>query len=645
MRSGFYADDMSNSLSWTALLEEGPSRYEMLVHGSPSGPVPGRYYPLSNYAYFLFDLVHGNAFVYKFIISLCVMISILLFALLIIEVFKRKEIAATSILILPLFMQFRIFYDPITSFHAFMQILLIFLVLTLISLNRFLEKHKKYYLVLSLITFTCTIFLYEISYLFIFFVLFLILRSKIGFQKKLFYTFLYCIPLIFAILLSIRERSRYESMPSYKINFTLVEYVPALLRQIYAAFPLSYYKSNPGNMFSHNMQTVLDRVTLDDLITVSLFIIIAVLLLIKTKWISHKIEIPKNERKINVKSRNINKRFSAKNTNLISVKQRIDKDLLVFGIMLLAIPNILIALSPTYQYLIYWGVAHIPVYISYFGAFLIICTCIDTILKKLKGYLKIGLIGLLIVAISSGYLVNLQNNRQVIETQNQTYWYKRNFLESMQKESNFMNRVPENSLVLYSVEDNLSLDVQPFLFSLTGRTIENIDTRRLLPWYLEMREIDFRERYKLGNPVYWNKFGSSEKDLFNKYEKIFILKYWSNSFTKGYISLSEITDLTLDSEDKATFVKIRDARLYTYNAKQKILGVNLKAYSCERVSLVCSSDLVRLRLTPRVEPLIRGNYLEYEIMPKIGEFNPLQWIDFKSIQVIGMDNPMGGPET
>lgn len=159
LESGFYADDMSNSLSWTSLIKDGPSRFEMLVNGSPSGPVAGRYYPLSNYAYFLFDYVHASAFIYKSIILFCIVLSLLLFALFIKEAFLRTDIAIASVLVIPLFMQFRIFYDPITSFHAFMQILFIFLILSLLLLNRYLLTNKRVYLVLSLLSFACTLFL------------------------------------------------------------------------------------------------------------------------------------------------------------------------------------------------------------------------------------------------------------------------------------------------------------------------------------------------------------------------------------------------------------------------------------------------------------------------------------------------------
>lgn len=95
----------------------------------------------------------------------------------------------------------------------------------------------------------------------------------------------------------------------------------------------------------------------------------------------------------------------------------------------------------------------------------------------------------------------------------------------MQKKSNFINQIPDNSLILFSVDDNLSPDDQPFIFSLAGREIKNVDTRRLLPWYKNIQDSNKTEKYKAEDLVYWNNFGTSEKDLFIKYANVYILKY------------------------------------------------------------------------------------------------------------------------
>jgi hypothetical protein len=457
-------------------------------------------------------------------------------------------------------------------------------------------------------------------------------------KEKFVFIFTFTIPLTMAILLSLRERQLYEVMPAYQINFKIVEWFPALIRQMYASFPLSYFKSNPGGIFDHNVNLLVQKITLSDLITVILFVTIIVVIIKKTNFINPKKNISRtadNARRKLRKKMNVDYSMNiAENTRVILFNE---KDLFIFGLLLLITPNLLLALSPTYQYLIYWGVGHIPVYISYFGTYLIMSFIAFTILSKQRNFRKIIIFWLLIATITASYLVNFQNNRQIIETQNQTYWYKRAFLETMQKESKFLQQIPINSLILFSVDDNLSLDVGPFIFSLTGKQIQNIDTRRLLPWYKNMQDSRNLGKYKTENPFYWDKYGKSEKDLFSKYSNVFILKYWSDSFEKGYVTLSEISDLVLDYEDKSTFVKVIETKIYFLNAKPRITELYFNAFSCPQLFSNCLVKPGYLLLGSIENLSPQSRYASFSIDFQNVGIQSSDWINFKSIQINGMD--------
>lgn len=635
---------MSNSLSWTSLLKGGPSRFEMLVNGSPSGPVAGRYYPLSNYAYFLFDFIHGNAHIYKAFILLCVITSVLLFAQFIKEAFFRTDIAIASILVIPLFFQFRVFYDPITSFHAFMQILFIFLILTLIFLNRYLISGKLTYLVLSILTYSCTLFLYEISYLFLPIMIYFIYKSTKNLREKLSLVAWFCMPLSIALLLTLRERTKFTSMPSYEINFSLIEYFPALLRQIYASFPLSYFYSNPGGIFNHDFKTIIGKIMISDLITITLFLVIVSYVLSKTDYLSWKSlhssgkTLPKKRLSKKTKNKLIAEQISVK-----GVKDSNRRHIFMVGVMLLILPNMLIALSPTYQYLIYWGIAHLPVYICYFGSFLILSVLVDKKMAKSGNRTKHSVAIILIACISIGYAINLQNNRQIVETQNQTYWYKRHFLEMLQKETSFLSSLKTDSLLLYSVEDNLSLDVQPFLYSLTGARIENIDTRRLIPWYKKFREGGKVEDLKTENPDYWAKFGSKESELFSKYKNVFIIKYWSDSYLQGYVAIAEISDLVLDIDDEATFVKTIGAQIFVLKSDKVSLKIEHKTFTCPKLISECLIQANAVTSLSTEDFSKSGQFIKYRLLPEVKSKFDSAWFDFKSIKIGGMDSEINGP--
>jgi hypothetical protein len=433
-------------------------------------------------------------------------------------------------------------------------------------------------------------------------------------------------------------------MPSYEINLNLTEYFPALLRQIYASFPLSYFLSNPGGIFTHDSQEIFNKISLTDLITIALFIVIVVYIFLEMDLLSFRSR--KSTRAKYQKNRLSSKNRKSLLAEQISSKRFNDsnrRQMFLIGTMLLILPNMLIALSPTYQYLISWGIAHLPVYICYFGSFLILIAGVDKFMSKSQSHLKLLIAIVLITTISAGYAINLQNNRQVVETQNQTYWYKRNFLEMSQKQTNFLANLKSDSLLLYSVDDNLSLDVQPFLYSLTGVRAENIDTRRLIPWYKKFREGGNAKELKTENPDYWAKFGAAESELFSKYRNVFIIKYWSDSYSRGYVTFAEISNLVLEINDKATFVQTSSAKIFVLKADRRALKIEYRTFSCPGLSAACRSHLNYVGTLPGENISRSGGFLEYSFQPEVASKLISTWLDVKSIKIQGMDTEIYGP--
>lgn len=156
---------------------------------------------------------------------------------------------------------------------------------------------------------------------------------------------------------------------------------------------------------------MLHKVVLGDLITVLLFVGTITFVIKRTNWIKPRIRSLEVQHQT-TPSEKFNKNYPISSANVKNNKLKNNKyknnALLIFGFLLLIIPNLLIALSPTYQYLIYWGVSHLPVYISYFGAYLIISVVVDSALLRLRNYWKIGVFWLLIIATSAGYLINFK---------------------------------------------------------------------------------------------------------------------------------------------------------------------------------------------------------------------------------------------
>ena len=127
----------------------------------------------------------------------------------------------------------------------------------------------------------------------------------------------------------------------------------------------------------------------------------------------------------------------------------------------------MIALARSYQSLLVFGIGYIPVYIQYFGACILLIGIASYITLKVRSTIIKQLLSVVLaVTLSIIYLVNLQNNRLIVEKMNQTYWYPRNILEVSAKNRIF-DTVPTTSTLIMETDDNLSLDYPPFIYFLT----------------------------------------------------------------------------------------------------------------------------------------------------------------------------------
>jgi hypothetical protein len=118
---------------------------------------------------------------------------------------------------------------------------------------------------------------------------------------------------------------------------------------------------------------------------------------------------------------------------------------------------------------------------------------------------------------------------------------------------------------------------------------------------------------------------------------VFILKYWSDSFEKGYVTLSEISSLVLDNEDKATFVKVIQTKIYLLNTEPQITELYFKTFSCPQLISNCLTKPVNLLLGSKEKLSLQSKYAVFSVDLQNAYIQSSDWIDFKSIQIGGMD--------
>jgi hypothetical protein len=495
-RSGYYNDDAANQLMWAFMkardLDRLPTRlYYYFVKCEWEA---GRFYPLYGLVYLLFNTIHDMTWVRDVLLYKAYIVASigLNFGLMMIFLKRLSGSWAPGLwmaLLMPTFFQFRSFYDPILSFHAFLPALLSLTLLSLILLDRFLTEGRKRDLVMSVVAYLVSLLIYEMTYVFGIFQVLLLWHYRVRLAKSLRVIACYLGALAVPVAGNFLVRAKfYQGLPdTYKMRFELGPYFLLLAKQVYAAFPLSYYLSDPHALFAGGIQGFLERLRwVDGLCLLAFGFLLRSLL----KW-------PRDKGRIGFY-------FS-------------------FGVAFLILPAALIAMSPTYQYLIRFGFAHLPVYIQCFGAGLCLVGLLQWLQQKLVSspvrQAICGGIGLLMAAV---LLLNLQNNRTVVETRNEKEgWNVHNALFLASRHGLFAN-IPPNSTFIYG---NVAFNAYDFMhYALLNKKTPFFQLRDIPP-------------------------ASPPKG------EVYVMKSWAASVDRGYVFLVKVSGFRIDAKSHKAFIK------------------------------------------------------------------------------------------
>jgi hypothetical protein len=429
LSSGFVSDDSFNSFTKGTLSYNNQNLGDF-TYASIKGWLfeIGRFDPISTaFLYAFFSVIGQNVFLYKLIILIFIVINIISFGYFVKLMTGSRSLCLLSMLIAPLFFQIRMYHDPIVSFNLLMQVVFLFVISSMISFIYYLRNGEKKYLVSSLFLYLLSLLTYEVTYP-LFILYFLIIYTNSG-NKGFNYSLRLSAPFIFLSLLciSIPFISRiYFGVPLagapayatatdpgeafksiYVPNLNLREYIIALAKQTIAAFPLSY--AYYAGLRQIDLRSYFSRI----------IIFIASLYFLSYLIISNAVV---NELFVQRKSE-----FNAK---LFSI----------FGLFLLILPGVLVALSPKYQYELSWGTGYLPVYISYFGLMIIaICAIYKIYDRNIYNKKNVFLITLILALIFSltGSITYACNLRTFDELNNE-WLYPRMIIENGLKDGLFV---------------------------------------------------------------------------------------------------------------------------------------------------------------------------------------------------------------
>ena len=378
----------------------------------------------------------GELALYKLLMILFIIADLILFSYFIYILTNQMKAALLGLSLTPIFFQFRLDHDPILGYIFLMQIIFLLTILNLIFLLYYIQFRKIYYLVLSFWFFALCIITYEVTIPFLLLITLIIYYYTNDTYTRLklitpFFT-LSLVGISIPILLGL-----YYKVPSvgytqsYVLSPNILVAFSTMVKQIVAAFPLSYFIFDPNKIFGDYTQLKFG----------SVFVFFVVLIL-----------------------------YIYLLEDLKPIPSRIG----IVGLFLLVLPSVVISLSSKYQTEVVLGHGYIPVYISYFGLstiFIYMASHFNTNSPK-KVFI---IIAIMFAAFGA---INYSNNIYVIENSN-AYWLCPRLIIENGINDGLFNYIPDRSTLI--LDSNYPWD-QPAFYIMHSK-VRSILPPKIIDYY------------------------------------------------------------------------------------------------------------------------------------------------------------------
>jgi hypothetical protein len=453
--SGFVGDDSPNSVgvAKSALEVQGKGFGEIVhrfVDSIPRWASSGRFFPLSAYGGPLFFFVDENPLALKLFVLALVLLDLCLLAYLTTQVTGSRALGILAILITPLLLQFRVavYHDPIVAYSGLLQVVVTYVLISLVLFLIYLRSAKRRYLIASLVVYAASLLTYEITI-----PLFLLHMTVAWLYPKRYSlreaarrSWPYAALAGATVLLAVGLRLTYRvalsgraadylqgvaagadrAAGAYVPSYSPVLILRTLAHQVSAALPLGFQELGVSvrGLFPSFSADMAARPAFN--------------LLLVTGYVAVTVVVGWQLR------RDISARSRAFRPGL----------LVGLGVGFLVLPNVLIALSPRYQTETAWGIGYLPVYASCFGMALLLLalTCgLYRLAARAKRSVVVSAVVTVLLAAGLGYVavVNHENNRISVETANVNVWYARDMVTTAM-ERGLLNGLPSGSTLVMS---------------------------------------------------------------------------------------------------------------------------------------------------------------------------------------------------
>ncbi|OLN32157.1 LamG domain-containing protein [Desulfosporosinus metallidurans] len=512
--SGYMFDDAINSYTLGGMIESNLTLTQHTLKYMSSWIHNGRFFPLAFYGYGLFVLIQ-NLVAYKIFLFLLNLIDISLFLYLIFLLTKNKVMVNLSYLTIPLFYSFHIGFDPVLGFGGLLQLVFLYILISLIFLKFYLDSRKFLYLLLSVLFYCFSLATYEITYLFFLFhavVIWFNYKQQHPPKKN---TLLYISPFLGSAVLfaglSLLLRYIFKvpiigSNSPYTINIKIAPMLATYAKQLVGTLPLSYRILDPDKLFSPSYSIFIK------LILLALPIVFIFLLGL----------------------------CNGKNSMTRDEKLPLQSTI-VLGLLMLILPGVLVSFSAKYQGYMGWGRPYLPVFIQIFGLDLILISSGLYFRHRFAKWLKflddglfpkaIRYLSLALVAILCFFTVS--SNYSIVQRSNQFWLYPRKTLEYA-LDNGLLNGLPSDSVIL--VDSNNPWDSTAFFLMHSGIKGQKVLSKGNYVSSGSLEPQPFS--------IYQDSESSNKLPFSTKH--VYYLRYDSKQLGTGYVILAPLDDLKIN---------------------------------------------------------------------------------------------------
>ena len=253
LQSGFYADDVLNSLTFEVVHSKfNGSLIEMIRSYSYHWAVnSGRLFPMafaSTYSAFYF--LGWDPLYIKLLSIGFVLLASLSACRFVYSLTGSRSIALLTLLLLPITIQTRIGNDPILSYVPVLLISLLFIFEQAIAFDTHCKTGRLSVLLYSLTLFALSLLTYEVSMIAILLNGVVLLKHRVGLRKAIRLSYLHIgVLMTYLLTVLILKRNATQVYEGVAIG-SLFGALKSFLINLYAGLPFSYWVSDPHGIFS-----------------------------------------------------------------------------------------------------------------------------------------------------------------------------------------------------------------------------------------------------------------------------------------------------------------------------------------------------------------------------------------------------------